>query len=123
MNKRGKIWSHLWAIPMLLALIVLFGLAVMALWNALLPAIAGLPEITFWQAVGILVLARILFGGLGGAGWHHGHKNTLKERWQNMSDKEQKAFIAGRYGFHHPHGGGTAEGGAVRADADGREKE
>lgn len=39
------------------------GALVMVLWNALLPALFGLPLVTFWQAVGLVVLAKIL-GGL-----------------------------------------------------------
>ena len=41
------------------------GTIVMLLWNALLPSLFSLPAISFWQALGILVLCRILFGGLG----------------------------------------------------------
>jgi hypothetical protein len=33
------------------------------IWNGVVPAVFGLKTITFWQAVGILVLASILFGG------------------------------------------------------------
>ena len=44
---------------------IVLGLLVMSLWNALLPAILGVKAIGFWQALGILVLSRILFGGLG----------------------------------------------------------
>lgn len=46
-------------------LFVVLGLLVMSLWNALLPAILGVKAIGFWQALGILLLSRILFGGLG----------------------------------------------------------
>jgi hypothetical protein len=35
------------------------------LWNWLLPPLFGWRQITFWQAVGLLALCRILFGGLG----------------------------------------------------------
>ena len=45
--------------------ITIGGEIVMHLWNWLLPALFGWREITFWQALGILVLCRILFGGLG----------------------------------------------------------
>ena len=45
------------------ALAILFGLFVKWLWNALMPGIFGLPEIGYWQAVGLVVLAHILFGG------------------------------------------------------------
>jgi len=42
-----------------------FGLVTAGLWNALMPAIFGLPSISFWQALGLLVLSRILFGQWG----------------------------------------------------------
>src|SRR4029453_4666244 len=45
--------------------IFLGGKVVQLLWNWLMPMLFGLREVTFWQAVGILALSRILFGGLG----------------------------------------------------------
>lgn len=49
-------------------LIYLGGMLVMWLWNALLPPLFGLPVVTFWQALGLLALSRILFGGVGPSG-------------------------------------------------------
>ena len=51
----------------ILALIVIagFGQAVLQLWNLLMPDIFGLHPISFWQAVGLMALSWILFGGLG----------------------------------------------------------
>ncbi|MBG50178.1 MAG: hypothetical protein CML05_17980 [Pseudozobellia sp.] len=46
--------------------LLLFGYGFMYLWNWLMPDIFGLKTITYWQAVGILVLAKILFGGFSG---------------------------------------------------------
>jgi hypothetical protein len=43
----------------------LFGLVVKALWNWLMPGLFGLKAITYWQALGIVLLAKILFGGAG----------------------------------------------------------
>jgi len=42
------------------------GLVVMLLWNWLMPALFGLPEVSYWQAVGLFVLCHLLFKG------HHG---------------------------------------------------
>ena len=42
-------------------LLVLLGYPVMLLWNWLIPQIFGLPEITFWQAIGLNILCTILF--------------------------------------------------------------
>jgi uncharacterized membrane protein YccC len=48
-----------------------FGLFVMLLWNALLPDIWGWKEISYWQGVGLIILARLLFGSHG----YHKEKN------------------------------------------------
>jgi hypothetical protein len=51
-----------------------FGWLVMLLWNKLMPSIFGFPIVNYWQSVGLVVLAKILFGGFGP---HHGvpHKS------------------------------------------------
>ncbi len=63
----------------------LFGFIVMTLWNMILPAVLHVSTITFWQALGILLLSKILFGGFGG-GWGRGRHNwkrrEFKERFQ-----------------------------------------
>ncbi|OYW19930.1 MAG: hypothetical protein B7Z54_02520, partial [Sphingobacteriales bacterium 12-47-4] len=46
--------------------IMLFSWIVMLLWNATLPALVGVKVISFWQAAGLLVLSKILFGGFRG---------------------------------------------------------
>jgi hypothetical protein len=50
----------------------LLGIFIVYLWNWLMPGLFGLSTITFWQAIGILVLARIIFGGIRGGGQSHG---------------------------------------------------
>ena len=50
----------------------IFGYFVMLLWNWLMPMLFGLPEITYWHAFGIIILARLLFGG---HHYGHDHKN------------------------------------------------
>lgn len=37
------------------------GYFVMLLWNCLMPAIFGLPTITYWMAVGLNILTSMLF--------------------------------------------------------------
>ena len=39
----------------------ILGFPLMWLWNWLIPTIFNLPEITFWQALGLNALATILF--------------------------------------------------------------
>ncbi len=51
----------------LLIVVAGFGQAVLQLWNHLMPQIFGLPALTFWQAVGLMALAWILFGSWRGA--------------------------------------------------------
>ena len=57
--------------------VLLMGYGIMWLWNWLIPDLFGLKTIGYWQAVGILALARILFGGLGG---HHSKKSDRKKK-------------------------------------------
>jgi hypothetical protein len=86
-----------------------FGAVTMLLWNALLPQIFGISPVNFWQALGLLVLSKILFGRLDGRhcfGAHGmGHKahNAIREKWMNMTPEERKAFAkkyCGRHRFH-----------------------
>lgn len=46
-------------------LVILFGFIIMWLWNWLMPEIFGLPPLTYWQAVGLFILLKILIGGCG----------------------------------------------------------
>lgn len=66
--RRKMIFLAPLAIVALLLFIVIGGGVVQLLWNWLLPQIFGWRQITFWQALGILALCRILFGGFGGHG-------------------------------------------------------
>jgi hypothetical protein len=68
------------------ALAVLVGLAVQALWNALMPGIFGLPEVGYWQAVGLLVLGHLLFGG----GFQHQKHISRKGRSNPCGDPEHE---------------------------------
>ena len=70
----------------------LIGLVVMKLWNAILPPVIGLHEITYWQAVGILILSRILFGGFSGGGSRRRSPSMRKEKWMNMSNEGKLKF-------------------------------
>ena len=74
---------------------VALGFVVMALWNAILPAVTGWKAIDFWQALGLLVLGRILFGLRLGFG-HGGHwRGRMAERWSRMSPEERERFREG----------------------------
>ena len=69
------------------------GLVVMSLWNWLAPAAFGGHLISFWQAIGLFVLARLLVGGLRRGGPGRGHwRRRSAERWAAMSDDERARF-------------------------------
>jgi len=71
---------------------------VMTVWNWLLPPLVGAHAIDFWQALGLLILARILFGGFRGRmGWHgHWHwRQRMHERWAQMTPEEREKFREG----------------------------
>jgi hypothetical protein len=77
----------------------LFGFLVMSLWNWLGPAVFGLQAITFWQALGILVLSKLLFGGFGGRPRRGGHfSRRMIARWEQMSPEEREKFRQGMGG-------------------------
>lgn len=83
-------------LPLVILFVALFGFAVMKLWNWLMPALFGWHEITFWQAMGILVLSKILFGGFRGAvPWRERWRARMMERWAQMTPEEREKFRAG----------------------------
>jgi hypothetical protein len=114
-----------------LAAIAVFSIAAMLLWNWLMPPIFGLPAISYLQALGLMVLVRILLSGLpfngiramrGAALW--GKNNPIREKWMNMTEEERTEFVMRERGFHnHFHGHAGGEGLAKGNDAKGKEKE
>jgi hypothetical protein len=114
----------IWIAPLAILGIVVFiwigGELVMYLWNWLAPTLFGWRQITFWQAVGLLALCRILFGGLGG---HRPRSNMrrrmdermrrrMDERWEQMTPEEREKFRQGFRGrcwpFEPPNAKPTA---------------
>jgi len=79
-------------VPLVLACAAIFGYAVMLLWNWLMPDLFGWRTIGYWQAWGLLVLARLLFGGLWGGGRHDHWRHRLRERWERMTPEERERF-------------------------------
>lgn len=96
-HRRG-FCGHRMAKPLIIgaALFVVLGLLVMSLWNALLPAIIGVKAIGFWQALGLLVLCRVLFGGLGLRPGMFGMRRRMHERWMQMTPEQREAFMQHR---------------------------
>jgi hypothetical protein len=96
---KKKWWIALVAPPALVLFVWLFGEIVMHLWNWLLPMLFGWKQITFWQALGLLVLCRILFGGLGGGGSRRRPgRRAMAERWESMTPEEREKFRQGMRG-------------------------
>ena len=91
------------AILGMLLFIVIGGEIVLQLWNWLLPQLFGWRPITFWQALGILLLCRILFGGfrLHGSG-RSNFRRRMQERCEHMTPEERERFrqrMRERWGF------------------------
>lgn len=91
-NFRGKV-------PLIIVcaagIFLLLGFVVMSLWNAILPDITNVKPINFWQSMGLLLLAKILFGGFGG--WRHKRQHfreRMHEKWQAMTPEEREKFKA-----------------------------
>src|SRR5882757_7185202 len=80
--------------PVILAVL---SLIVMLLWNALVPKLFSGPVLAFWQAVGLLVLCGILFGGFRGRGGPHGWKDhpAWRDRWHRMTPGERERVREG----------------------------
>jgi Ca2+/H+ antiporter, TMEM165/GDT1 family len=74
-NKKHRAGWVILGIAGAVVLFILFGHLIMWLWNALMPVLFHFGIITFWQAVGLAVLARLIFGGM-----HHGHMHRHKKR-------------------------------------------
>jgi hypothetical protein len=85
---------------LIIGAVFLFGWIVMLLWNAILPQVTSVKELSYWQAVGLLVLSRILVGGFGRGpgGWRRhrppfGMGANWREKWDQMNDEERKQFV------------------------------
>ena len=104
MTKRTKL---ILLSPLILLAFLLFvalgGEVVRLLWNWLLPPLFGWPQVTFWQALGLLALCRILFGGIGMHGSPRSNVGRrMAERWAKMTPEERELFRQGmreRCGF------------------------
>jgi|SRR5581483_5446189 len=109
---RGRwVWKGGAFLVFLLALIAALSLVVMGLWNALIPNLFHGPTLQYWQAVGLLILSRILFGGFRGRhGWHGHHGRWRGEmwrrHWESMTPEERERL---RERFKHRCGWGPPE--------------
>jgi hypothetical protein len=103
-------WKWIFIAPAAIVAIVLFialgGELVKLLWNWLLPALFGWRLISFWQALGLLALCRILVGGWGGRGGPRPNfRRRMAGRWEKMTPEEREKFrerFQGRCGPFEP---------------------
>ena len=83
--------------PILLIGLFAASAVVMLLWNFILPAISTFKTITYWQAMGLFILSRILFGGFR-FGRHHRHvyrqlnRSAFNQKFMEMTDDEKQQF-------------------------------
>jgi hypothetical protein len=95
MRKR-MIWMGPAAILGMVIFITIGGGIVMLLWNWLAPALFGLRLITFWQALGLLALCRILFGGFGLGGGHRSNSRwRMGDSCKPMTPEERERIRQG----------------------------
>jgi hypothetical protein len=99
--RRG--WKLLFIAPLAILGMVLFafigGEIVLQLWNWLLPPLFGWRVLTFWQALGLLALCRILFGGFG---FHGSRRSGVRGRCGGATPEEREKFrqaMRERWGF------------------------
>ncbi len=94
----GRKWWFL--IPIfIIAFVFIAGAVVMYIWNAVMPSVfPSLHAITYCQAIMLLILSKILFGGFRGRGCGYGRGGrwgrgkAWKEKWMNMSEEERTKF-------------------------------
>jgi hypothetical protein len=70
--------------------IFVFGWITMQLWNNVLAQVINVSTITFWQAWGLIILSKLLFGGFGRGGYKRSPyiKKRMQERWSKMKDAQ-----------------------------------
>lgn len=82
-------------------IILLLSTITMLLWNWLMPAIFGLSSISLWQALGLFLLSKLLFG-FGGFP-RGGPRGRWREKWANMTPEQREEFKKNwrQGGWHH----------------------
>lgn len=82
-HKHGKPFIFKGIVPVI-GIIGVVSLLLLLLWNWLMPAIFGLTAINYWQAIGLLLLSKILFSGFHGRGRQ---PHMSKEYWRKRFEE------------------------------------
>ena len=99
MRANGRwVWKGLALAGSVIVGFAVLSAVVMLLWNALLPDLLHVPPLRYLQAAGILILSRLLFGGLRG---HFGpwRRRAWRERWDSLTPEERER-LREKFGRH-----------------------
>jgi len=87
--------------------LTVIGFVVMSLWNWLIPCLFHGPFINFWQALGLLLLGKLLFGWHGHhGGWKRDWKDKMRRRMESMTPEERQRMMEMRERCRQRFGGG-----------------
>ncbi len=90
------------------AAMILFTFVVMWLWNWLVPEVFSGPVLTYWQTLGLLVLSKILFSGIGKGGSSHSsgrshsgccddeYRSKYKSKWRKKYEEKMNGKVEGQ---------------------------
>jgi hypothetical protein len=95
------------AVTAFVVFIAIGGVAVLLLWNWLMPSLFGVPQVSFLQALGILALSRIVFGGSGLSSLK-GPSSDRPDGWRALTPEERELLRQRARGLE------ATEGGSVR---------
>jgi hypothetical protein len=96
MYRRHRGRRFFWIAPFAIIGVLVFGGIVMLLWNNILSPVLHVSVLSFWQALGILVLSKILFSSFGGGGYRGRGHWRQRMMWENLSP-EQKEKLRGEW--------------------------
>ena len=96
-HKPNRIKKRFFLFPLFfLAGLFAVSAVVMLLWNAIIPTISGITPLSYWQAMGLFVLCRILFGGFKFSRHRNAHRHFahhgFKDKFMDMNDEEKQQF-------------------------------
>ena len=99
MIKQFMLKRVVWFVIAGTAALVFFGGIVMLLWNSILVPVLHVASLSFWQATGLLLLSKILFGGFRGGPWRGKQgrcgngaswREDMRSRWAQLSPEERE---------------------------------